>query len=264
MARVIRLATLTLSGPEGEMDLPPPSPETSASENAAFRARVEKLIYGPENSTGIRSSQPPLNQAHANSHIANGALAAAEETAFFPVRQGNVLTQPSIASVKAFDEINSTWRKLEAWAGIGLGAEIGYGPFKKNSIAPTYRNWLQFSRAWKSGEKQDTTALESIALDLQKAEKVASEYGYPGIYHPDRREEKDATVDHYVHVPGVEDQSLGLGLANTVSKNMPKLPDGPGDLFGPVPLWAKIAVGVAVAGIVASPIVALVTRPRSS
>lgn len=260
MARMIRLSGV--AGPEGDKDLPPPNPDKSPAENAAFRARVDDLVYGPSNNTGLFKDQPPKSKSHAESLIANGRLAAAEEAVFFPHKASVLGT--SVKSTYAFNEINSTWRQLEAWAGVGLGAEVGYGPFKKNSIAPTYRNWLAVSRDWKSGTHQDTTALESLALDLQKAEKVAHEYGYPGVYHPDRREEKDAEVDHYVHVPGVEDQTGLLGVANTVAANTPKIPDSPGDLFGKIPLWVKIAGGVALFSVVVTPVISILTRPRAS
>lgn len=252
-----------LSGADVERDIPPPHPDRSAAENERLRSEVETLVYGPENREGYQHDQPPRNASHAEVLFARGTSAAANEAAFYPARVS--LTAPSVAASKAFDELNRGWRRLEAWGGERLGAEIGNGgPFPKNSIAPTYRAWLAFSRGWKTGERQDTTALEAHALDLQKAEKVASEHGYPGVYHADRREAADGTgygASHYVHAPDVADQTAAFGAAGWVDRNLPNpIRDGVPGLripsWGDVPRWAKVAGGVALAAVVVGPIVA--------
>ena len=108
--------------------------------------------------------------------------------------------------------------------------------------------------------------LVSLALDLQKAEKVASEYGYPGIYHPDRREEADQTgigSTHYVHVPGIEDQTGIFGVADGIKNAMPDVPDLPKSPFD-IPLWAKVALGVTAVGVVLGPFISSALQRRST
>lgn len=285
--RMIRLSgMMNVGGAEsGIMDLPPDNQLKSAQENAEFKARIKKLIYGPFDSPidapkeyiDTIHQQPPKNQSFAELLLAQGTQAAAEEAVFFaPVTNvGRTLANalgiptpmPSEKAEAAFNELNKTWRRLEAWAGVGLGAEIGYGPFKKDTVALNYNNWLSFSHRWKAGAP-NTPELSPMSISLQAVEKIASEYGYPGIYHPDRREEASKTgvgSTHWVETPGVEEQSSFLNAADRIDKSTPNVDiPNPGDVFGKIPMWVKIVAGTAAFGLIVAPVVQLIASRRPS
>ena len=205
--------------------------------------RVSQLVY--------IGSKPAMTDKDGQERQAKGREAAAIERNFYPVSSEWCV---SAEVANAFWEINSGFREIESWA----YNKAGSGEWMPE-LQVHFNHWREFSHAWKTGHKRPTD-LSGVTQDMQRCMDIVHEYGFPGAWHADKREQ-DYTKPTYgasrhVSAPSAEEQNDALKGAQAIKDNLEKATDPKSlwDLFNLLPWWGKAALGVAAAGIVGPPL----------
>lgn len=163
---------------------------------------------------------------------------------------------PSADAQDQFTELNNRWNALFSWGAPGVIP----------TTAPEFSSWLQFKKDWEGGSP-DTTALQAQRWNLQIAENVASDHGFPNAYTAASGQGNYGTKNALPDVP-VESQTLALSAAAAVDNAVPGsgvrtgVTDALKDALGPhkpdatlwslLPMWAKAGIIIGALGVTAS------------
>lgn len=160
---------------------------------------------------------------------------------------------PSDEEQTAHDDLSSRWHQIATWM-----QECAYADTEQEAaarIAPQRAAWAEWNANW----EEKTDEFLGRKLDLQTAENILAEYGYPDACNP--KAQRDADADFYgshnaVHVPDPVDDSPVLhaidqtGILQKFGTNplddLPRVLDLP---TGPK-LWIYAAGAAVAAGIV--------------
>jgi hypothetical protein len=152
----------------------------------------------------------------------NDGWGTAKEAALWAVLPGVAVTDavvgPSKVQREAVETLRAKWIALDAWGAID----------RVPTIKPQRDTWREFIAKWDK-EPTYTGSLEGLVMDVQVAENVASDKGYPGEFKPDGKRGSGNYGDKSrAQAPPVDETSLAHDAADKFSKKHPvDLGDGP-------------------------------------